>query len=70
MWRKGLRLQDEATLPLGKETRANQASCSRPIPGWETCKEALPGPVWIEGRHHCPQLPGSLTRRATSRGPR
>lgn len=49
MWRKGLRLQDEATLPLGKETRANQASCSRPIPGWETCKEALPGPVWIEG---------------------
>lgn len=50
MWRKGLRLQDEATPPLGKATPANQASCSLPIPGRENCEEALPGPAWTRPR--------------------
>lgn len=49
MWRKGLRLQDKAAPPLGKTTRANQARGSLPIPWWENCKEALPGPVWTKG---------------------
>ena len=72
VWRKGLRLQDEAARPLGKETRANQARGTLPMPGWENCKEALPRPVWTEGTEGTtgPQLPGLTTGRATSRGPR